>query len=413
MTERENQEQTTQPETSRVAAPALFTREIDWYQEARIWNDTDDDNADGLAESVSLRATPEDFIVEEVPLYLPSGQGDHWYLLVKKRGMSTYEVLRRMQRAYTTWKIGEVDLGIAGQKDAFGVTQQWISIPKRVDEAHLRDIETHETNEYGDVKSVEIVEIKRHNNKLRLGHLVGNRFTVFLTPIKPDVTALMIAQTLEKRLPLVVDGFANYFGPQRFGFDGNRVGSTLVEASAFLSRFRPARSKKEQFLLSSTQSWLFNRWLRERRLENLWQKSLLGDVMIKRINGAPFVCTDSVLDDERLLRGDITVGGPLWGTQMRSASDTALTWESECASRAGADLTVWGSHPAFAVGDRRAACAWAQEITQEVVAADPTQQKSAAVRVSFILPKGSYATVFLRQWLGSALVDSAFGGVLG
>ena len=37
----------------------------------------------------SLGPDPEDFVVEEVPAYLPSGTGEHVYLRVKKRRMTT------------------------------------------------------------------------------------------------------------------------------------------------------------------------------------------------------------------------------------------------------------------------------------------------------------------------------------
>src|SRR5512144_2123205 len=74
-----------------------------------------------------IKETPEDFLVEEVPLYLPCGEGEHTYAVIEKRGITTLEAVRRIARALG---VADRDIGYAGMKDAFGVTRQTVSIPR-------------------------------------------------------------------------------------------------------------------------------------------------------------------------------------------------------------------------------------------------------------------------------------------
>src|SRR2546423_12525792 len=105
-----------------------------------------------------IKQVPEDFEVEEIPAYEPSGQGDFLYLWVEKRGMGaeyfTRQVARRLGLAP-----GEV--GTAGLKDRQAVTRQWVSVPDVGNEA-LTLLE-------GD--GIRLLQVNRHSNKLRPGHL--------------------------------------------------------------------------------------------------------------------------------------------------------------------------------------------------------------------------------------------------
>ncbi|MES4785030.1 MAG: tRNA pseudouridine(13) synthase TruD, partial [Nitrospiraceae bacterium] len=62
-----------------------------------------------------IRHQPEDFRVEERPLYLPCGQGEHLYLRVTKRGLSTPDMVSRFA---STLGIKARCIGVAGLKDA-------------------------------------------------------------------------------------------------------------------------------------------------------------------------------------------------------------------------------------------------------------------------------------------------------
>jgi tRNA pseudouridine13 synthase len=330
--------------------------------------------------AVLFRAEDEGFAVDEVPAYLPSGSGEHLYLHVEKRGLSTPAFTKRLQQRF---RLDEREIGYAGRKDERGVTRQWISVPARVVEPALADLRDVLRDD------VKLLEAKRHNNKLRLGHLRGNRFTVV-------VTGEFDRAVVDARRAVVDAGVPNLFGAQRFGAEN----TTLRQAEAFLSRNKPARSRKEEFWISTIQSSLFNAWLADRVDDGTWLVPLDGDVLEKTLTGAPFVCTDPAADLPRVQAREVTVAGPLVGRAMRSAEREAMTRESRSWSSRGVDVGALLSHPALTVGARRAACIWPGDLV--------TSLEADRLTLRFTLPKGAYASVVLRAFFGPALVDAAF-----
>lgn len=328
--------------------------------------------------AVLFREDSDGFEVEEVPAYLPSGEGEHLYLHVEKRDLSTGAFVRRLIERFG---LDEREVGYAGRKDERGVTRQWLSVPARKVEPELPAVEQ---------LGVRVVSAGRHNNKLRLGHLRGNRFTIRLAPDHIDVARL------QARAAVVGRGVPNVFGAQRFGVGG----STLAQAVTFLARGRPARGKRDEFLISALQSALFNAWLAARVDAGTWRSPLDGDMLEKVVNGAPFQCANPAEDAERAARGEVVVAGPLVGRAMRSAARDALTFESQCWERLGIPMDALLAHPALSVGARRPACVAPADLE---VTSSP-----AAVTVQFSLGKGAYASVVLRALLGAAFHDSAF-----
>lgn len=334
---------------------------------------------------VVFRGDDEGFTVEELPAYLPSGEGEHLYLFIEKRGLSTPAFVKRLQERF---RLDEREIGIAGRKDERGVTRQWLSVPARKVEPEVAAVSS---------LGVTLLEAKRHGNKLRLGHLRGNRFTVLLDA--GDRADAFDVEALRERTPLVATGVPNLFGAQRFGAHD----STLRQAERFVERGRPARSRREEFWISAVQSSLFNAWLASRVDDGTWQTPLEGDVLEKALTGAPFVCTDPAADAPRVARGEVCVSGPLLGRAMRPSEREAMTRESRSWERLGIAADRLLAHPAFAAGARRAACLRPADLTVDV-------ENSGRPRVSlrFSLPKGAYASVVLRALLGPALVDAAF-----
>lgn len=328
---------------------------------------------------VTLKADLDDFRVDEVPAYLPRGDGEHLYLRIEKRGVSTPDLLRRLARRF---RLSERDIGVAGRKDARGTTSQWVSLPAQaVMDPALVGQHVEELGPFV------VLAAARHGNKLRMGHLRGNHFTVRL---RGDVDV----DALRARAAALAGGFPNAFGPQRYG----PASASVREAERFLSFARAPRSRKERFLVSVAQSAVFDRWLALRVAERTWDAPLEGDVLLKRENGAPFSCVDAAVDAPRMAAGEIDVGGPLLGRDMRPAGGDALTRESRSLASLGLDAS-FTAHPAFDAGARRPAR----------VVADAIEITGAAdgARASFTLPPGSYATVFLRNCAGAPLVDEA------
>src|SRR6266566_2650468 len=161
----------------------------------------------------TLKTRPEDFFVQELPLYEPSGQGEHVYAEFQKIGLSTFDAIDRIGRALY---VQSRDIGYAGLKDARAITRQIFSIPNTTEAAVMKL----------KIPNIEPLWAARHGNKLRLGHLAGNRFAIKVREVNPtDVVKLgPLLEVLRTR------GMPNYFGEQRFGRreDNHLLGAALL-----------------------------------------------------------------------------------------------------------------------------------------------------------------------------------------
>ncbi len=360
--------------------PAFLSRPLPGFDAAALPSPLPLPPALQAGPAIEFRGDDDGFHVFEVPAYLPSGQGEHLYLHVEKRGLSTPQLLGRLR---ANFGLHERDIGIAGQKDARGVTRQWVSVPARVVEPRVAEFEA--------ATGAVLLAHARHGNKLRLGHNRGNRFVCRLDGVDAATAAAIDARATA----LSALGVPNWFGAQRFGH-GDRA---LREAERFLARPRKAISRREQFWVSAVQSALYNAWLAIRVRDGTWRQALDGD-LLEKVTGASFECTDPVVDTPRVEAGEVAPSGPLYGRAMRCAARDALTRESRSAADLGVDLAGLLAHPAFPTGARRPnrVCPGAVE-----VGVGPT-----SITVAFDLPSGSYASVFLREIVGPRLVDRFF-----
>jgi len=305
-----------------------------------------------------IKTRPEDFFVEELPAYEPCGSGTHVYALIEKKGLGTREALDRIARALN---IQRRDIGSAGLKDAHAVARQWISIehiqPERLEQFSLAE--------------VRVLKTSRHTNKLKPGHLRGNRFAVRLRKLALPLDEAR--RTAEAALAILTRrGVPNYFGPQRFGNHQNNhlLGRALARNDAvefmdqFLGRPNPdadsptvlqARTRYEEgryeealsfwpgqftdhrralrailagkgkkkrglftvdkhlqgLFVSAYQSDLFNRVLAARMPDI--DRLLAGDMAYKHDNGACFRVEQAETEQPRCDRFEISPTGPLLG----------------------------------------------------------------------------------------------------
>lgn len=323
----------------------------------------------------AIRTSPEDFFVEEVPVYLPAGEGEHLYLWVEKVELASSEAARLLAAAAG---VGERDVGYAGQKDRHARTRQWFSVHTKLDAIELDDAR------------LKVLEASRHGNKLKLGHLRGNRFRIVVRNVSPEAPA--IAAAVVDRLSRV--GLPNFYGVQRFGRDGDnaQLGAALLGVG---EHPQLARAKRDRFLrrlaLSSLQSELFNRCLTERMNDALWTTVLDGDVLRRRDSGGMFTTGDPPADQERLDRGELDVTGPMLGWKERPASrGEALAREEQVLAQAGLTRELLRRGRDETQGARRPYRIPVEETAVETVAPD-------AVALSFKLPSGSYATRVLAE----------------
>jgi tRNA pseudouridine13 synthase len=316
------------------------------------------------------------FVVEEIPAYRPSGTGEHTYLWIEKKGLTTGEVVRRVARAAG---VAERDVGYAGQKDRHATTRQFLSVPGLAPEAALGLTDD----------GIEVLAAERHGNKLRLGHLEGNRFEVLLQQVTPAE-----AEGIEARLrQLAHEGLANRFGEQRFGVAGDNVAKAL----AVLRGERGERDqRRRQFLFSALQSAVFNRALELRAQTGGLLKLRAGDVLQKRQTGGLFITEDLQRDAQRVVLGEVVPTGPLPGNREREPppGTEARLLEDEAMALVGVrreDLSRLG----------RALPGARRPVVVPVTPGDPPLSREAMgeLRLRFSLPAGTYATVVVDTLL--------------
>lgn len=305
--------------------------------------------------SATLKRLNEDFIVTELPLQLPSGEGEHIWLDIEKNGANTAFVAQQLAEAAG---VNEWDVGYAGLKDRYAITRQWFSIyfPK----GETPDLTQFQHPEF------KVLSQSRHVKKLRPGDLQGNRFHIVLR----DVTGS--PEAIEANLKAIAArGVPNYFGAQRFGFDGGNV----EQGRAMLAReIRVRNPKKKGIYLSAVRSFVFNEVLALRIQQGLWGQTLPGDVMDEA--GRPT--------------------GPLWGRGRVSTTDEAQALENGVAGRHA--TLCDGMEHAGLDQDRRALVASPVDLSWAWPQADQ-------LVLTFSLPAGNYATSVLNEILRTTEPD--------
>lgn len=385
-----------------------------------------------------IKTIPADFFVEEIPLYECSGQGTHTYLFVQKKNMTTQNLIEYFAKHLG---IRKMDIGYAGRKDSRAVTRQWISI-EHIDPAPLKDLET---------KNIKILDIRQHSNKLKVGHLQGNRFVIRLRNLSvPTAEALSISRDIMDILS--TKGVPNYFGTQRFGYrgDSHLLGYAIIKNdpkeffdtllgkpemdpddefikarilyeqgeyeaamyewnSAFsdyrrllrilidkkgnlLKVFRQYDRRMINLMVSAWQSDLFNRVL-AKRMPDI-DKLLEGDMACKHINGACFPVENAAIEQPRCDAFEISPTGPLIGGRMTGLTGPAGDTENPLLEQANLTDDDFGRLKKYgALGGRRPL-----RFRPENVKIDSgTDEHGDYLELHFDLPSGCYATILLRE----------------
>ena len=320
--------------------------------------------------TASIRSTPEDFQVDELPAFEATGEGEHLLLDIRKRGANTVAVAKQLAQ----WAgLPEMAVSYAGQKDRHAVTTQRFSVhlPKRV----APDLAALASDE------VQVLASTWHNRKLQRGALAGNRFKLVLRDLQGDAAAI------DERLRLIAArGLPNWFGEQRFGRDGGNV-------PAALQMFAGRRVRKDQrsMLLSAARSALFNRILAARVEQGNWDTPLDGEVWM--LDGSRSVFGPEPMSDvlaERLARFDIHPSAPLWGVGELRSTDAARALEEQALSDDQALALRAGLEEAGLKQERRALRLRPALMQHQWLATD-------VLELSFALPPGCYATAVLHE----------------
>ena len=320
-----------------------------------------------------IRSTPDDFCVEERPLYLPCGEGEHLYIRVKKRGLSTPDLVLRLA---SQLHVKAQTVGVAGLNDAKAVTTQMLSL-QGVKAETVAALST-------DDRLLTLEILGRHRNRLRKGHHAGNQFRLVIRDVRER------SEDDLQRLfdELVRRGVPNYFGPQRQGRSGTnfQLGAELLQDE--VRRNKMPRNKRIWFM-NAYQSHVFNRIV-AKRIETI-DRVFPGDWAMKSDNGACFPVEQQEVEQPRADRFEISPTGPLFGSRAPWATGVPGDIEREVVAELGTTpelLSKAGAECGFR-GERRALRVRLNDLSWSL--------EGTVLTLSFWLPPGSYATSVLRE----------------
>lgn len=317
-----------------------------------------------------LKATPEDFRVDEVLGFDADGEGPHAMLTVEKRGANTRWVASELAR-YAG--LQPRDVGYAGLKDRHAVTVQHFTVP--IEGRTEPDWSAIPAGDFRVLKAV------RQRRKLKIGALKGNRFRITLRELSGSVAGL-----LPKLDAIARRGVPNYFGPQRFGHNGGNIS----KAEAMLIGGRRIHDRRlRSILLSSARSLIFNDLLSARVQAGSWDQLLIGDVLM--LDGSRSVFRSDAADTalpQRLVENDVHPTGPLWGRGEPATAGDVRALEDKVVETYVA--LAKGLESAGLEAARRALRLPVRELAWE-------QPDAHTLTLSFFLPAGAYATTVLQE----------------
>lgn len=396
-----------------------------------------------------IKSQPADFVVEEIPLYEPKGEGEHLYLRIEKTNVSHGELMSCLRRHF---HVKEVNIGYAGMKDKAAITRQTVSI-------HLLD---DPPSVEIDHERINVLWARRHTNKIRRGHLRGNRFSVRIRKVDP-LSITTVKRCLDQ---LQRTGMPNYFGVQRFGYRCNNqiLGAAIVrkdwqglldellgaagtpfpeyqrERRELYDQGRYAEAAREwraanrneliasrllrdgkslhgvchalgptplTFWISALQSAIFNRVLDERLQQGTLLTLVVGDLAWKHDSRSVFAVTAAEMEGDelarRLERFEISPSGPLCGSGMTCAAGSVDEVEIRALQATGVPLDALMQVGYGVRGARRA-----MRVPIANVEFDSgVDEGGNFIHLAFDLPRGAYATVLLREIMRIAIDETA------
>ncbi len=303
----------------------------------------------------SLKQVPEDFVVEEIWQPQFSGDGEHLYLFIEKIGQNTPWVAKQLSKSFG---VSEKTVGYSGLKDRQAVTRQWFSLPVPAQRAKKDPV----------IEGVRILQKARHSGKLRRGSHLGNSFQIRLRDLDADRVQLI------SRLGAVSEqGFPNYFGPQRFGHNGNnlRAGRQLAKARKLVGH------PKRGFYLSAMRSSLFNQVLAAQMRAGNWSE---------------------------IVDFYVPATGPMWGRGRPLSAEMGVDIENQVVAD-NAELCDLLEHGGLSQ-ERRLLRQCPENFSWSFIEREAegglereVEGKQQDLLLRFSLPPGSYATVLIDELL--------------
>ncbi len=393
-----------------------------------------------------IKQRPEDFLVEERPLYPARGEGEHVFLFIEKTSLTTTDIVINLARAF---RVGRNDIGYAGLKDKHAIVRQHFSVwlPDRHDEEEC-------IQRLADRRLMKILWHDRHTNKLRRGHHGGNRFVIYVRDA-PSNDVIKAKQIIDR---LYAQGVPNFVGDQRFGYrQHNHILGRLLLRGEYqdlldemlgrpidadpphmqaariaydqrdyeealkhwpkilrfdrqaLDALRQGRDAQQavkaiyrsqrEFLVSALQSAMFNSVLDRRLREGTLTQLVPGDLAWKHDSRSVFDVDEETAEKENAPAGrapalEVSPSGPMWGINMTQAQGTPGEVERQI-------LDVFDVHPdtLAGVGDVHAE---GSRRPMRIALRDPDVQSGSDefgpyIKLAFEMPRGAFATIVLRE----------------
>lgn len=409
---------------------------------------------DPLPGRIKLR--DEDFIVDEMPLYEPKGTGDHLYLRIQKKGLAHTELVDILKSHF---RVSEEAIGAAGMKDRVAMTSQTMSVhlPGRSEQVASASEATGAIED----QRIQVVWADWHENKLRRGHLEGNRFSIRIRDLDPLQAPIVWRglQELEKR------GVPNHYGTQRFGYRRNthRLGSMVLrkawdelvaELLGAKGSWSPTHQQRQReafdrgelksafsgwgrrdvaerrvlqaliagkspekairsvsrhmrsFWVSALQSSIFNHLLEERLESGTFDQLVPGDVAFRHATRKSFLADAAAFESAdlaaELAAFELSASGPIVGPGMPQASGEVLTREKDSFEASGVDDELFAQSEFDFRGTRRPYRVQISNLELD----SGFDEHGPYIRAAFDLPRGSYATVVLREIIGDDGVEA-------
>jgi len=327
--------------------------------------------------SGTIRATPEDFQVIEIPAFSPSGEGEHCIVHLRKKLMNTAQVAKLLAKHAN---LPPSKVSWAGMKDRNAVTEQWFSV-------HIGNKPEPDWSALNDDK-IKVLDVYRHQRKLKKGVLKGNQFYLRVTDVEGDIDAL------KDRYETILDhGVPNYFGEQRFGFRGRNIHKALA---MFRKPKRRVPRHERGIYLSAARSLLFNAVLDRRVRDKSWNKILPGEICMLNGSHSIFSSENESGLQQRLDEFDIHPTGPMWGEGDLLSSENSKMLEMDVIRKF--DEFAQGLSDARLKQERRSLRLEPRFFQMQVV--------GDTVSFNFELPPGAYATSVLHELMVSNDLDT-------
>ena len=322
-----------------------------------------------------IKKYPEDFIVDEIPAYQPEGEGEHLFVHMTKKGITTRTVQKNLARLF---QIKDQDVNFAGLKDKQAITSQYFSIWLKNNE------DPNLVYQLEDILPVKINKWEFHRKKIKQGHLKANAFNIKITGVNGSPEEMMDKIQHIKDI-IHHKGVPNFFGHQRFGIHGDNA----QKGYEILTGKRKIKNKGiSRFLLSACQSYLFNYYMVNRIHEGFYDKVLLGDIAKKYDTGGIFVIDHAASEQSRFDQKAIGYTGPIFGRKMKPAEDLAAKQEEKTLQDNHLSTSTFQSTKL--TGTRRMGI---------IIPSIKAEQEDNGVRLQFTLPKGAFATIVLREFM--------------